>query len=176
MKFTINLLFLLSLHTPLQRRNTHRFVAAAIPREDWSKLDLAALEEQWKTGDSDEDLATPDDELYRILEKKRNDAFDRMQSIMKPDWHEKADGSGGSDDGKRRAKELERAALDAQHAGKAAMVFATLRRDKAPKERKERNHDSDGSNWDWDSMAKVCDEWSVCSYRYFLWYLFISSA
>lgn len=54
--------------------------------------------------------------------------------------------------GKRNDKALERAASDAQRAGKSVMMFASLRNDRAPKH---------GDGWDWDSMAAVCNEWSV---------------
>lgn len=104
-------------------------------------LDLAELEEEWKIGDDAEDLRTPDDHLFHLLERERQLAFDKMQTLM---------GDKTSSGGKRNKKALERAALDVQHAGKAVMIFAQLRNDSAPKD-----------GWTFDSMAAVCDEWSV---------------
>ena len=119
---------------------TKHFATAAPPRNDWSKLDLATLEEDWREGDEAEELATPDDELYNLLDRKRKHASDRMEYFM-------------SDSGaQNNDKALEQAALDAQHAVKAVMIFATLREDGAPK---------NSNGWDWESMAEVCDEWSV---------------
>jgi hypothetical protein len=117
------------------------FVSSSPPRSDWSTLDLDDLEEAWMRDDNVEDLITPDEHLYDLLEQERQSAFDKMQSLM----HDKTSG-------KRNDKALERAASDAQRAGKSVMIFASLRHDSAPK-------DSDG--WDWDSMAAVCNEWSV---------------
>lgn len=117
------------------------FVSSSLPRNDWSMLDLAELEEEWKIGDDAEDWRTPDDHLFHLLERERQLAFNKMQTLMGDKT-----GSGG----KRNEKALERAALDVQHAGKAVMIFAQLRNDSAPKD-----------GWSFDSMAAVCDDWSV---------------
>ncbi len=118
------------------------FVSPSTPRKDWSTLDLAKLEEEWRIGDHPEDSLTPDDHLFHSLERERQSAYDKMQSLMR---HE-------TKSSMRNDKALERAALDAQNAGKSVMIFATLRNDRAPK---------DGDGWIWDSMATVCEEWSV---------------
>lgn len=125
---------------PQQSTHNHLFATAIPPRKDWSKLDLDTLQEEWKAGDNAEELATPDDELYQLLEQKRKSSYERIESLIH-------DVSGDA----RNAKRLEHAALDARHAGKAVVIFATLLEDGAPE-------DEDG--WDWDSMASVCDEWS----------------
>jgi hypothetical protein len=118
------------------------FVTPSLPREDWSTLDLAELEEEWRIGDHPEDLLSPDDHLFYSLERERQSAYDKMQTLMR---HE-------TQSSMRNNKALERAALDAQNAGKSVMMFATLRNDRAP---------NDGDGWIWDSMATVCEEWSV---------------
>ena len=60
---------------------TKHFATAAPPRNDWSKMDLATLEEDWREGDEAEELATPDDELYDLLDRKRKHASDRMEYL-----------------------------------------------------------------------------------------------
>ncbi|KAL3772194.1 hypothetical protein ACHAWU_000542 [Discostella pseudostelligera] len=116
------------------------FVSSSPRRSDWSTLDLDDLEEAWMKGDDAQDLLTPDEHLYDLLEQERKLAFDKMQSLMQD-----------KTSGKRHDKALKRAALDAQHAGKSVMMFASLRNDRSPKH---------GHGWDWDSMVAVCDEWS----------------
>jgi len=131
----------LALRHSKSSQQTTLFVSSYPRRSDWSTLDLDDLEEAWMKGDDAQDLLTPDEHLYRLLEQERQSAFDKMQSLMQD-----------KTSGKRHDKALKRAAVDAQHAGKSVMIFASLRHDRAPK-------DIDG--WDWDSMAAVCNEWSV---------------
>lgn len=91
----LKLAFLLLLMCPTRRRS---LAEASPPRNDWSSLDLDALDEEWEAGDDAEESADPGDTLQP---------------------------------------------------GNAVMMFATLR-DK-----------DEGVGWDWDSMAKVCGDWSV---------------
>ena len=50
-------------------------------RQNWSDLDLAALEEEWKSGDNKEDFeVTPDEELYQEFERRRKMAFAKVNA------------------------------------------------------------------------------------------------
>lgn len=136
---------LLLLASPFSKTISYPLVEASPPRKDWSTLDLNALEEEWKTGDNAEDLITPDEHLYDLMERERKSAFERMQTLMRKTkgdtFHEET--------------ALKQAASDAQHAGKAVMIFATLKNRNVGAPTK----DCDG--WDWNAMASICDEWSV---------------
>ena len=147
--------------------NGRLFANAAPARSNWSKLDLASLEKEWETGDNEEDLRTPDDELYALTERNRQKALDKLETLITTSAPN-GDDDGDNDIAGKKSKEeenalFERAALDAQHAGKAVMIFATLRElDTVPKKAKEKsNTEKNDGKWDWDSMSAVCDEWSV---------------
>ena len=121
-----------------------RHALSSPPRNDWSTLDLTELEEEWKSDEDVDDLKSPDDHLYDLLERERKAALNKMQTLL----HDEVSGGGMQ----KNDKALKRAALDAQRAGKSVMIFATLRNDRVPDE---------GDGWTWDSMATVCDKWSV---------------
>lgn len=119
-------------------------VLSSPPRNDWSTLDLTELEEEWKSDEDVDDLKSRDDHLYDLLERERKSAMNKLQTLL----HDEGGGGGMQ----KNDKALKRAALDAQHAGKSVMIFATLRNDRVP---------DDGDGWAWNSMAAVCDKWSV---------------
>eukprot|EP00593_Proboscia_inermis_P013726 CAMPEP_0171327184 /NCGR_PEP_ID=MMETSP0816-20121228/117919_1 /TAXON_ID=420281 /ORGANISM="Proboscia inermis, Strain CCAP1064/1" /LENGTH=66 /DNA_ID=CAMNT_0011826833 /DNA_START=533 /DNA_END=733 /DNA_ORIENTATION=- len=49
-------------------------------RQNWSGLDLAALEEEWKAGDNKKDVeVTPDKELYQESERRRKVIFAKVK-------------------------------------------------------------------------------------------------
>lgn len=144
--------------------------SASPPRTSWANLDLASLEKEWEQGDSHEDLQTPDDELYAISERERQKAMEKITNLMKT-----SEKSGG-DSNKATAKEFEKAALEAQHAGKGVMIFATLRNDVEPaalstgtsSDSFPASSKSDGSRdkaattkWDWNSISNLCQQWST---------------
>lgn len=149
------------------------FLASASPPRtswSWSDLDLVSLEKEWEQGDSHEDLQTPDDELYAISERERQIAMEKITSLM-----ENSEKS-GSHSKKATSKEFEKAAVEAQHAGKGVMIFATLRNDVEPaalstgtsSDSFPTYSESDGSRdktaqtkWDWNSMSTLCQQWST---------------
>eukprot|EP00957_Ditylum_brightwellii_P132383 10094908-Ditylum_brightwellii.AAC.1 len=117
--------------------------SAKAHRKDWSKLNLDKLEEEWKTGDDEEELSTPGEELYQLTEKMREETSAKLERMMNDP---NADLTGPV---------FERAVMDAQASGKPAMIFTKLDVDKA--HYTDGNKSSDGL--DWDALASICDEW-----------------
>jgi hypothetical protein len=44
--------------------------------KDWSKIDLEKVEEEWKQGDSEDELITGDELLFREMEKRKEQSID----------------------------------------------------------------------------------------------------
>ena len=137
---------------------------AAPPRKDWSNLDLEALEEEWKVGDEYEELVTTDELLYQESERKRMAAMEKLEKIMYPDNNKKHNNGRIPE-----TDEFESLAHEVQVAGKPAMIFSKLTMDKVPntthkkKKKKKKEEGESKQNWDWDSLAALCQEWEVSS-------------
>lgn len=143
--------------------------AAAIPRKDWSKLDLEALEEEWKVGDDYEELVTADELLYQESERQRNVAMQKLQDIMDDPTKTK------NNQQMPQSKDFETLAQGVQHAGKPAMIFSKLSMDEAPSAKSskhtkspdwpmiesEKQIDAAKKSWDWNSLAKICGKWEL---------------
>jgi len=125
--------------------------AAQRSARDWSKINLDEVEEEWKVGDEEEELVTPDEELYRLLERRREEAAARLSEVM-------AEGTPGGGGKIEDTDQFERLAEEVQHADKPGMIFAKVRETVPPS-----NAKSIGtkkvSDWDWDSLAHLCEEW-----------------
>mmetsp|Transcript_59660 Transcript_59660/g.69723 ORF Transcript_59660/g.69723 Transcript_59660/m.69723 type:complete len:150 (-) Transcript_59660:285-734(-) len=108
-------------------------------RQNWSDLDLAALEEEWKSGDNKEDFeVTPDEELYQEFERRRKMAFAKVNAATN-----KANNIPKS--------HLNRLLIKAQTAGKPEIIMTKLKLDLSP----------EGKGWKWEALSEFCDDWSV---------------
>eukprot|EP00592_Proboscia_alata_P011876 CAMPEP_0194390304 /NCGR_PEP_ID=MMETSP0174-20130528/109209_1 /TAXON_ID=216777 /ORGANISM="Proboscia alata, Strain PI-D3" /LENGTH=147 /DNA_ID=CAMNT_0039183493 /DNA_START=80 /DNA_END=519 /DNA_ORIENTATION=- len=107
-------------------------------RQNWSDLDLAALEEEWKSGDNKEDFeVTPDEELYQEFERRRKMAFAKVNAATN-----KANNIPKS--------HLNRLLIKAQTAGKPEIIMTKLKLDLSP----------EGKGWKWEALSEFCDDWS----------------
>ena len=122
--------------------------AVGMPKKgrEWAKLNLDELGAEWEEGDNEDELATPDEEFYLLSEKQKEKAMDRLNKVMNGDKI-------------ANSKEFEKLAEEADNAGKPAMIFAKVQEGRRPPQ----IGDGKGrENWNWDSLASLCEEWKVC--------------
>lgn len=128
-----------------------------MPIQDWSKVDLDEVDRQWSADDIDSDaFISKDEELYQEGERRREEAMKKINELMEN--NPKGHGPGSA--------EFERLAAEAQNAGKPAMIFAKLHSRVHIETALLRSlytarRIQDSNEWDWDTMAALCDEWEV---------------
>jgi len=130
-------------------------IATAPYQKKWSKFDLEELEDQWNRveegddGYDSDDEVSADDKIYIESERREKEAMEKLQSFIDSGTYRPGD------------QKFEKLAKEAQHAGKAAMIFAKLCMDGERYNEKESIQAGDNltREWSWDELAEVCNEW-----------------